>query len=327
MSGRLNSSGGIAWREWGDGPALVALHGIGSASAGFAGVARHLPDRRLIAWDMPGYGDSGDLERLAVNRTHPPVAHSDTGMRPFGRSLERMAFAVSPPSAGAFAPTRAGARSCVGARSESDWTRDAPGIDWPDAGDYAAVLLTLFEAAGIERAVVLGHSLGCLIAGRFAREHPGRVARLILASPALGHRTRPPELSAAASARLADFERLGPAEFAALRAPRLLSRPDSAALEAVRAQMAALRPAGHLAATRLLSAGELIADAARLRVRTDVIVGAEDGITPPETARRLYRSLPDAARGAFHDIPGAGHALAAEAPKAFAACLMQLEET
>jgi len=56
----------IAWREAGQGPALVMLHGIGGASASWEYQLTHFADRyRVIAWDMPGYGGSSGLAGAA----------------------------------------------------------------------------------------------------------------------------------------------------------------------------------------------------------------------------------------------------------------------
>lgn len=52
----------IAYREAGRGPALVLLHGIGSASASWRAQLSSLSDRfHVIAWDAPGYGGSDAL--------------------------------------------------------------------------------------------------------------------------------------------------------------------------------------------------------------------------------------------------------------------------
>jgi len=60
--------------------------------------------------------------------------------------------------------------------------------DKPDSGyaveDFAADVVPLLDALGIERAVVTGHSGSCLAARRVALDHPDRVSGLILeASP------------------------------------------------------------------------------------------------------------------------------------------------
>jgi pimeloyl-ACP methyl ester carboxylesterase len=63
------------------------------------------------------------------------------------------------------------------------------GLSPPDpAADYSdaraqALLLTLLDALAIERAIVIGHSLGGRIAWAFAAAHPARIARLVLVAP------------------------------------------------------------------------------------------------------------------------------------------------
>ena len=72
---------------------------------------------------------------------------------------------------------------------------DAPGygssqplaVAWPDASDYAACLNRLFAQLEISRCILIGHSLGVLIAARFALVSPEKVAALFLISPALGY--------------------------------------------------------------------------------------------------------------------------------------------
>jgi len=45
----------------GDGPPLILLHGIGSSARGFSPALPFLPQRRMLAPDMPGYGGSAPL--------------------------------------------------------------------------------------------------------------------------------------------------------------------------------------------------------------------------------------------------------------------------
>jgi len=79
------------------------------------------------------------------------------------------------------------------------------GLTGPDpSGDYTeeraqAVILALMERLGVERAAVIGSSMGGRIAWRFAAAHPERVTKLVLmapdgfASPGLDY-NRPPNV-------------------------------------------------------------------------------------------------------------------------------------
>jgi non-heme chloroperoxidase len=62
--------------------------------------------------------------------------------------------------------------------------------------DFAADVVPLLDALGVERAILVGHSGSCLVARRVALDHPDRVSALILeASPS----------TLRGDARLADF--------------------------------------------------------------------------------------------------------------------------
>lgn len=193
----------------------------------------------------------------------------------------------------------------------------------PTPGDYAAALARLLDAMGHRRILLVGHSLGCLFAARFAATNPSRIAGLALLSPALGYGVAEGPLPASVQSRIDDLEALGPEAFVAKRAARLVhdaaNRP--AVLAGVRRAMATVRPGGYAQAVRALGAGDLLADAARLSVPTLVATGLEDVVTPPGNARRLFAALPRALRLA--EIPGAGHALPQEMPGTVATLLAE----
>ena len=81
---------------------------------------------------------------------------------------------------------------------------DAPGygestplpLDTPRGVDYAQRLHALLDAMGIQRCVLVGHSLGALMAAPAVRQGAERFAALALISPARGY---------GAAARAADF--------------------------------------------------------------------------------------------------------------------------
>ena len=234
---------------------LVLLHGIGSNAASWAGLEPYFGDRRVVAWDAPGYGES-----LAHLHPHPT----------------------------------------------------------PD--DYAAVLADFLDTEDVARCDLVGHSLGALIATRFARRWPGRVRHLVLSSPAAGYAhdaSRP--LPEKLQARIDDVRNLGPAGMAARRAANTLAEgvaPD--VLARVRAAMAAVNVAGYSQATWLLAQGNLAADLAALTVPVSFIGGTADRVTPLDGVRALAGTHPIAV------IEGAGHASYADHEAAYAAALRGL---
>jgi pimeloyl-ACP methyl ester carboxylesterase len=202
---------------------------------------------------------------------------------------------------------------------------DAPGygastqlaVDWPDASDYAAAVGRLLAALGISRCIVVGHSLGTLIAARFAVISPDHVATLCLVSPSLGGGVeKGSPLPAAVARRVEDLDRLGAEQFAAARSPLLLAdpagRPD--VLQGVVRAMASVRRPGYDQAARMLAGGRMLEDAAKLSVPTAIIVGSQDRITPPENARRVFDTLSPGSRSAYCEIADAGHAVCQEQP-------------
>ncbi len=67
--------GGFAWREMGRGPAVLFLHGLGLTRTGWEHQLRGLSDdRRCVAWDMPGYGDSAPLAEMTFENVADSVA-------------------------------------------------------------------------------------------------------------------------------------------------------------------------------------------------------------------------------------------------------------
>ena len=201
---------------------------------------------------------------------------------------------------------------------------------WPGASDYARALARFLDALGLGQVALAGHSLGTLMGAAFAVSHRERVRRLVLASPALGHgMPRGGVLSPAAQARIDDLERMGAGAFAAARAARLVHEPEAnpALVAQVEAGMAQVSMPGYGQAARMLASGRLLDDAERLKVPTDVIVGAGDLVTPPESAERAHAALRGAAQGRLSIVPGAGHAIYLQAPAALAAVLAEENET
>jgi pimeloyl-ACP methyl ester carboxylesterase len=66
----------LAYRDAGRGPAMVFLHGLGGNSASWEPqFARFSATHRVVAWDMPGFGDSDMLSTApASTRTYSTLA-------------------------------------------------------------------------------------------------------------------------------------------------------------------------------------------------------------------------------------------------------------
>lgn len=209
---------------------------------------------------------------------------------------------------------------------------DAPGYgsstplaaDVPTAADYAQRLGALLDALDIDRCVLVGHSLGALMAA--ASACPGsplvpRIAKLLLISPAAGYGA-PGRVEAQArvrAERLGTLAEIGIAGMAAKRSDRLLSpHASETARQWVRWNMARLNEAGYRQAVELLCSGDLLADLPpAMPVR--VICGALDAVTPPEACAEVAKRC-----GVPLDrLPNAGHASYVEQPAAVAALLRE----
>lgn len=201
---------------------------------------------------------------------------------------------------------------------------DAPGYggsgdlaaESPQVGAYAEALASLLTALGVERAHLVGNSLGALMAAAFWRRHPGRVRSMVLSDAATGHgKADPAARDRAIRARLDPLEALGPAAMAAERAGLLVAPgTDPAVLAEIRDVMAGIRPGGYRQATLMLAHADIVDELAGCDSATLVLCGTEDKITPEASNRRIADSL---ANGRYEPMAGLGHLPYAEAPDRF----------
>lgn len=193
----------------------------------------------------------------------------------------------------------------------------------------AELLHRAIEALGVHRPVLVGHSLGTLVALAMASEYPASVAGLVLlggyyypsarldsvlmapvALPVLGDVLR--HTVTAVSARLM-LDRMARAMFAPHRVPpqffgemarEMLVRPVQ------------LRANAEDGACMVPQARALSAHYARLRLPVTVMAGAEDGLVDREAqSARLHGEI---VGSELLIVPGAGHMLHYAAPDAVA---------
>ena len=227
------------FREQGSGTPLTLLHGISSGAASWH-KQMALPGYRVLAWDMPGYGES---------------------------------------------PMLATARA--------------------DAGDYADALARMLDRAGVQKTVLVGHSLGALVAAAFAARYPQRVRYLVLADVAQGYGQATDAQREKVWQGRQQQMALGGEAMALGRAAKLLrAGAREADVETVAAGMRRLRSEGYLAAAWMLAHDDIHRWLADYRGRFAVWCGEQDAITQPELVQglALRYAMP------FTAIPQAGHA-------------------
>jgi pimeloyl-ACP methyl ester carboxylesterase len=174
----------------------------------------------------------------------------------------------------------------------------------PSMRFYAESLLRLLDSLGLSRVFLLGHSTGGVIAQEFCRLSPGYVQALILAD------TRNVRSEAGLEDRLKSIRTMSPAQLAAQRAPKLLSRnapPDL--VREVASIMSEVRPAGYEFAALALADSDTSDVVRDIQVPTLLIWGAEDEITP------LWPEIPSHVQ--LKVIAHAGHLCYIEQPEQF----------
>lgn len=193
----------------------------------------------------------------------------------------------------------------------------------PDLGAFARAVLADLDAEGIDTAIFVGLSMGGYVAFRLLAEAPERVRGLVLADTRAGADDAAGKEKRTAQAERARSEGIGWLPDALV--PALLgstTRKERPEVEAqVRALIGDADPEG---VARALLAMRDRPDStpllAGVRVPTLVMVGDEDGLTPPEAARELEAAIPGAR---LQILSAAGHLSNLEAPLAFNDALLR----
>jgi pimeloyl-ACP methyl ester carboxylesterase len=204
---------------------------------------------------------------------------------------------------------------------------DAPGAgqspDPPEPfeiGDWADCLAGLLDAAGVQRAHILGLSWGGLLAQEFYRCHPTRVRSLVLADTYAGWKGSLPE--PIPEERLAACLRdslLPPSEFVPRYLPGMFSESPT---QEVRDELAGIMADFHPIGFRLMATALAHADTRDLlpniKAPTLLVWGDSDARSPMTVAHQLLAAVPAARLTA---IAGAGHISNLEAPAQFDAAV------
>jgi pimeloyl-ACP methyl ester carboxylesterase len=187
------------------------------------------------------------------------------------------------------------------------WTMEAM------AADVAALLARL----GVGRAVVAGLSMGGYLALTLLRHHRDLVGGLVLADTRAGADTAEvAERRTAQQARVQAGERavvLDGLVDGLLGAHTREHRPD--VVRRVREWMEAASPEGIVAALAAMKGRpDARPELGAIDVPTLIVVGEEDGLSPPDVARDMQVAVPGAELAV---LPRAGHLSSVEAAEAF----------
>jgi pimeloyl-ACP methyl ester carboxylesterase len=201
---------------------------------------------------------------------------------------------------------------------------DLPGFGGTPAAERGVMTMDLaahrcleaLDAAGIERAVVCGLSMGGYVAFELWRQARGRVVGLVLANTRAGADT--PEAAAGRRA-LADRLRTEGNVLVESPPPLLSDEPAAGLWERVRGWIAD-QPVEAIAAAALGMAErpDSTSDLAAIDVPTLVITSERDTLIPPEMSVPMADQVPGAQ---LTVLPNAGHLSNLEDPDGFSAVL------
>ena len=186
----------------------------------------------------------------------------------------------------------------------------------PDLAMFSRQLLGLMERCGVERAALVGFSLGGMIARRFALDHPDRVAALAILNSPHGRSLAERE---AVRQRVRQTEEQGPSANVEPALERWFTpafRAEApATIALIREWITRNDPAVYPQIYRVLAEGdaEIARGLERIACPTLVMTGEDDPGNTPAMARAMAGLIPGA-RLAI--LPGLRHMALVEAPAA-----------
>ena len=192
------------------------------------------------------------------------------------------------------------------------------GLPLPSVEAAADWLLALLDAAGVQQAAMVGHSMGSLIALEAAARAPARITRLAMIGTAYPMKVSQALLDTARDEPLVAIDRVNTFSHATFAAKPSHPGPGSwlhggnrALMRRVQALQTGCNLFHHDFSVCEAYAGGLEA-AAQVRCPVTLVLGERDQMTSPKQAGALAAALN--ARTVM--VRGAGHALMTEAPDA-----------
>ena len=186
-----------------------------------------------------------------------------------------------------------------------------------DLEQVAASLRRLIESLGGEPVVLIGHSMGGMVAQEAYARFPQLVKALVLGftSAAFGG-------GSAEFVRKFIAARVGPldegrtmAQIAEALMPAMRgTNSDPAGLAHAQAIMSSIAPETYRKAVQLLTTFDRKADLPSIAVPTLVIAGSDDRTAPPAVMEKMAKAIPSAE---YRVLPGCGHLGPMDQPQPF----------
>ena len=192
----------------------------------------------------------------------------------------------------------------------------------PEMNSMVQAVLDVAEHIGADRTVLLGHSMGGMVAQEVVARHPQQVQGLILActSASFGKAVGSWQAQFIAE-RLAPLDAgLGMAGMAKKLVPGLVSpQAPAAALQIAVDVMARVPEATYRTALRAIAGFDRRTALAQIAVPTLLLAAEHDRTAPPEVMQRMATRI---AASSYHCLADAGHIANVEAPAAFNAAVL-----
>lgn len=183
--------------------------------------------------------------------------------------------------------------------------------------DHVEDLVALLDHLGITSAVVVGLSVGGIIAQGLSTRRPELVKGLVLCDTA--EKIGPPEMwdQRMEAIRAGGIEALAEAILQRWFSEGFRSGRQ-AELAGWRAMLVRTPAEGYLGTAAAIRNADMTAQARAIAVPTLCVCGSEDGATTPEMVRSLAALIPGAR---YEEIAGAGHLPCVEAPETLASLM------
>lgn len=211
-------------------------------------------------------------------------------------------------------------RRCITFDKRGHGLSATPADPWT-VQDLADDLRALMDARGVERAVVVGCSIGGIIAQALALAHPGRVRGLVLSNTAPKVGTSEAWQARIDAVRAGGMAAIAGAVLERWFAPGFLQSDDA---RPWRQMLLGCDVAGYAGTCAALALADLRAEVGAIAAPALLIAGSADQATPPDLVAAAAAAIPGAR---ITVLDGSGHIPAIDAPDAVARLVAEFLET